>query len=160
MCRVVWHLTVSVVCTLFSWASSLPFCHAKEVSCLMTKPTKWHVCPAKTDKPGHPPSLISVITVSMKKTWVLSYPLSTQRRLIRLGRMPRLIWVFAGCTVFVGFVMRRLKYALISFCRFCRKYKASEAMITVKPYIRSIMYFGSKIRREEYRVQFSVLFVN
>ena len=24
----------------------------------MTKPTKWHVRPAKTDQPGHPPSLI------------------------------------------------------------------------------------------------------
>ena len=30
----------------------------------------------------------------MKKPWVLSYPLSAQRRLIRLGE-----WVFAGCTV-------------------------------------------------------------
>ena len=36
----------------------------------------------------------------MKKAWVLSYPLSAQPRLIRLGRCPgpRLIWVFAGRT--------------------------------------------------------------
>ena len=42
----------------------------------MTKPIKWHVHPAKT-----PPSLIRAFTVRMKKPWVLSYPLSAQRRL-------------------------------------------------------------------------------
>ena len=54
----------------------------------MTKPTKWHVRPAKTDQPGHPPSLIRVFAVRMKKPWVLSYPLSAQRSLIRLGGCP------------------------------------------------------------------------
>ena len=39
-----------------------------------------------SDQPGHPPSLIRVFTVRMKKAWVLSYPLSDQT-----GRMPRLI---------------------------------------------------------------------
>ena len=34
-----------------------------------------------SDQPGHPPSLIRVITVRMKKAWVLSYPLSAQQRL-------------------------------------------------------------------------------
>ena len=34
-----------------------------------------------SDQPGHPPSLIRVFAVRMKKAWVLSYPLSTQRRL-------------------------------------------------------------------------------
>ena len=34
-----------------------------------------------SDQPGHPPRLIRVIAVHMKKAWVLSYPLSTQRRL-------------------------------------------------------------------------------
>ena len=38
-----------------------------------------------SDQPGHPPSLIRVFAVRMKKAWVLSYPLSAQRRLIRLG---------------------------------------------------------------------------
>ena len=33
------------------------------------------------NQPGHPPSLIRVFTVSMKKAWVLSYPLSAQLRL-------------------------------------------------------------------------------
>ena len=41
------------------------------------------VRPAKTnsDQPGHPPSLISVFAVRMKKSWALSYPLSAQQRL-------------------------------------------------------------------------------
>ena len=37
-----------------------------------TKPAKWHVCPAKTDQPGHPPSLIRVFAVHMKKAWSLA----------------------------------------------------------------------------------------
>ena len=41
-----------------------------------------------SDQPGHPPSLVRVFAVRMKKTWVLSYPLSAQRRLIRLGGCP------------------------------------------------------------------------
>ena len=49
----------------------------------MLKPTKWPVQPAKTEYPGW-----SVFTVRMKKCWVLSYPLSAQRRLIRLGGCP------------------------------------------------------------------------
>ena len=32
-----------------------------------------------SDQPGHPPSLIRVLAVRMKKAWVLSYPLSAQR---------------------------------------------------------------------------------
>ena len=34
-----------------------------------------------SDQPGHSPSQISVFAVRMKKHWVLSYPLSAQRRL-------------------------------------------------------------------------------
>ena len=41
-----------------------------------------------SDQPGHPPSLIRVFAVRMKKAWVLSYPLSTAKTLIRLGRCP------------------------------------------------------------------------
>ena len=33
-----------------------------------------------SDQPGHPPSLIRVFAVRMKKAWLLSYPLSAQRR--------------------------------------------------------------------------------
>ena len=38
-----------------------------------------------SDQPGHPPSLIRVFAVRMKKAWVLSYLLSAQRKLIRPG---------------------------------------------------------------------------
>ena len=56
-----------------------------------------------SDQPEHPSSLIRVFTVRMKKARVLSYPLSAQQRLIRLGGCP-------GCSSldaqsFVGFVV-------------------------------------------------------
>ena len=62
-----------------------------------------------SDQPGHPPSLIRVFAVRMKKAWVLSFPLSAQRRLWS-------DWVDAQAdlslrwadTHFVGFVVRRL----------------------------------------------------
>ena len=50
-------------------------------------------------QPGHPPSLIRVFPVRMKKAWVLSYPLIASNNSDQTGRMPRLIWVFAGRTV-------------------------------------------------------------
>ena len=34
-----------------------------------------------SDEPGHPPSLIRVFAVRMKKAWVLSYPLNAQLKL-------------------------------------------------------------------------------
>ena len=62
-----------------------------------------------SDQPGHPPSLIRVFAVRMKKAWVLSYPLSAQRRLWSDWADAQadlsLRWVHPH---FVGFVMRRL----------------------------------------------------
>ena len=77
------------------------------------KTNKMAVCTAKTQiSLGiYLPSVIRVYAVCMKKAWVLSYPLSAQRRLRsdwagaqadhsedsgQTGWMPRLIWVFAG----------------------------------------------------------------
>ena len=51
-------------------------CH-QNLSRIVTKPTKWHVRSAKTQTP----SLIRVFAVCLKKARILSYPLSTQRRL-------------------------------------------------------------------------------
>ena len=69
----------------------------------MIKPTKWHVCPAKTDQ-------IRVFAGHMKKAWVLSYPLSTQRKLWSDWTDAQadlsLRWAHSH---FVSFVMRRLK---------------------------------------------------
>ena len=59
-----------------------------------------------SDQPWHPPSLIRVFAVRMKKAWILSYPLSAQWRLVRLG----------GCTgwsVFAG----RTPILLVLSCR-------------------------------------------
>ena len=53
----------------------------------------------------------SVFAVRMKKHWDLSYPLSYCEDSDQIGRMPRLIWVFAGRKChFVGFVMRWLTF--------------------------------------------------
>ena len=77
-----------------------------------------------SDQPGHPPSLIRVFVVRMKKHWVLSYPLSAQRRLwsdwadaqADLSRR----WAH---THFVGFVMSWLTWfhsqCLCSFPDWC-----------------------------------------
>ena len=63
-----------------------------------------------SDQPGHSPSLIRVFAVRMKKAWVLSYPLSAQRRLWSDWADAQadlsLRWVHSH---FVGFVMRRLR---------------------------------------------------
>ena len=46
------------------------------------KTNKMEYVPSEdSDQPGHSPSLIRVFAVRMKKAWVLSYPLSAQRRL-------------------------------------------------------------------------------
>ena len=62
-----------------------------------------------SDQPGHPPSLIRVFAVRMKKHWVLIYPLSAQRGLwsdwADVQTDLSLRW---SHTHFVGFVMSRL----------------------------------------------------
>ena len=66
-----------------------------------------------SDQPGHPPILTRVFAVPMNKDWVLSYPLSAQRRLWSDWADAQadlsLRWAH---THFVGFVTRRLKYNL------------------------------------------------
>ena len=62
-----------------------------------------------SDQPGHLASLVSVFAVRMKKAWVLSYPLSAQRRLrsdwVDAQADPSLHWAHSH---FVGFIMRWL----------------------------------------------------
>ena len=64
-----------------------------------------------SDQPGHPPSLIRVFAVRMKKAWVLGYPLSAQRGLWSDWADAQadlsLRWAH---TRFAGFVMSRLIY--------------------------------------------------
>ena len=49
-----------------------------------------------SDQPGHPPSLIRVFTVRMKKAWALTTHWAHSEDSDQTGRMPRLIWIFAG----------------------------------------------------------------
>ena len=83
------------------------------------KTNKVTVLPAQTQirLPGHPPSLIRVLAVRMKKAWVVSSPLSAQRRSDQTAWMPRLIWVFAGRTVtlLVCRVAAHIKHCLDPF---------------------------------------------
>ena len=84
----------------------------KQMSRLVTKPTKWHMRPAKTlislgiTKTDQPSSLCA--------QWLAKDPsfLHTDSEdSDQTGWMPRLIWVFAGRTChYVGFVTRRLKF--------------------------------------------------
>ena len=60
------------------------------------KTNKMTVCPAKTDQPGHSPSLIRVFAVrSMDPSFLRAVSEDSDQT----GRMPRLIRVFAGRTV-------------------------------------------------------------
>ena len=63
-----------------------------------------------SDQPGRMPSLIRVFAVRMNKPWVLSYPLSVQRRLIRLGGCPG--WADAQADLSLRWVHK-------SICWFC-----------------------------------------
>ena len=70
-----------------------------KMSRLMTKTMKWHVRPASAQSDQS-------LAVHMKKAWVLSYPLSAQRRLIRLGGCPGRSESLLGAR---------------SFCKFCHE---------------------------------------
>ena len=67
-----------------------------------------------SDQPGHPPSLIWVFAVRMKKSWVRSYPLRAQRRLWSDCAVTQadlcLRWAHSH---FVSFVMSRLISILV-----------------------------------------------
>ena len=72
------------------------------------KTNKMAVHPAKIQvSVGIRPVWSRVFTVPMKKDWVISYPLSTQRRLIKLGGCPGWSESSLGAQSF-GFVMRQL----------------------------------------------------
>ena len=79
-----------------------------------------------SDQPGHPPSLIRVFAVRLKKARILSYPLSALRRLWS-------DWADAQADLslrwahnhFIGFVMRRL--ILVT----CEEIINSEWMVSV-----------------------------
>ena len=73
--------TCTIVCVQRSGGSS------KTTTCCLCEPqhdktNKMACAPSDhSDQPGHPPSLIRVFIVCIKKPWVLIYPLSAHRRL-------------------------------------------------------------------------------
>ena len=71
--------------TFYSLPSQLDFSLLKNVTLFEPphdKTSKMACAPNEdSDQPGHPPSLIRVFAVGMKKPWVIRYPLSAQRRL-------------------------------------------------------------------------------
>ena len=91
------------------------------MSRLMTKPTKWHVRPPKTQislgiRPVWSESSLSgwIKFGSLASLWAHSDDFD------KTGRMPRLIWVFAGRVChFVGFVTRRLLSGLFVYSFHC-----------------------------------------
>ena len=87
------------------------------LSRVMTKPTKWHVRPAKTQISMGICPVWSVFPVHMKKAWVVSYPLSAQRRhwseWVDSQADLSLRWVHSH---FVGFVMRQLISHDVRYC--------------------------------------------
>ena len=84
----------TVLSPLFSFISHL--------SCLMTKPAKWHVHPAKTQI-SLGISICPVWSESLLSAWRKLGSLATlwahNEDSDQTGWMPRLIWVFAGHTV-------------------------------------------------------------
>ena len=82
------------------------------LSRLVTKPTKWHVSPAKTQiSLGIRPAWSESSLSAWRKTGSLATHWAHSEDSDQIGRMPRLIWVFAGRTChFVGFVMMRLNF--------------------------------------------------
>ena len=85
-------------------------------------------------QPGHPPSLIRVFAVLMKKPCVLSYPLSAQRRLWSDWADAQadlsLRWAH---THFVGFVMSRLKSKKSPHCLFWKFASVAGEQVRVLP---------------------------
>ena len=103
----------------------------------MTKPTKWHVRPAKTQ-----------ISLGIRQVWSESslcaqwlakdppsFLHADSDDSDQTGRMPRLIWVFAGRTChFVGFVMMRLKFRNTMK----GQYKRCQSAIQSEAWIRQV----------------------
>ena len=63
------------------------------------KTNKMTVRPAKTDQPGHPPSLIRVFVCAQWVSKDPSFLHTDSEDSDQTGRIPRLVWVFAGRTV-------------------------------------------------------------
>ena len=98
------HLILICVTICIKWLYCL------HMSDRMTKPTKWPMCQTKTQISL---GICPVWSESSLSAWRNIGPLTTywahSEDSDQTGRMPRLIWIFAGHTChFVGFVVRQL----------------------------------------------------
>ena len=102
-------------------------CESK-ISCRTTKPTKWHLCPAKTQ--------ISLGICQSDQSSLCTQGVAKDPRFLhadskhsdQTGLMPRLIWVFAGCTGhFVG--LQWLKWCSVFFQLWWCLFRSSAAHI-------------------------------
>ena len=97
-----------------------------------------------SDQPWHSPSLIRVFAVRIKKDWVLSYPMSAQRRLWSDWADAQsdlsLRWAHSH---FVGFDMSRLICEALHYSLFSRVFLQSclGLKIPVFPLTRPTLYF-------------------
>ena len=107
------------MCLIYSWWLFLPE-NGKHISRRTTKPTEWHVRPAKTQ-----------ISLGIRPVWlesslcaqkVVKGPMflhADSEDYDQTGRMPRLIWVFTGRTCHcVGFVTRQLISSKLNMTRY------------------------------------------
>ena len=87
-------------CEFFFFQATRCFRH---LSRLMTKPTKWHMRPAKTDQTGRIRLGIRPVWPSLRCPHEASLHWVHSEDSDQAGRMPMLIWVFTGRTDhFVG----------------------------------------------------------
>ena len=108
-------------------------CSYNDKSRLVRKPTKSHVLPAKTQiSLGIRPVWSESSLSAWRKLGSLATHWAHREESDQIGRMPRLIWVFAGHTDhFVGFVMRWL--IRFSDCPYtCMIFHSDSVFILVK----------------------------
>ena len=107
------------------------------------KTNKMSVPSEDSDQPRHPPNLIRVFAVRMKKAWVLSYPLSAQRRLwsdwADVHSDLSLRWAHIH---FVGFVMRGLILRLLILWLFIRNKSAHTIPVWHKIALKSRLFYS------------------
>ena len=90
------------------YCSQTSYCECWQSS--MTKPIKWCAPNKDSDLPGHLPSLIQIFAVLMKKSWVLSFLLSTQQRLRGCASWSE---SSLGARHFVGFVVLQIQVSIL-----------------------------------------------
>ena len=87
--------------------TDLPVSHMQPIWATTWQNQQSECAPSKdSDQPGHPPSLIRVLLWAQ---WIAKDQMflhADSEGSDQTGKMPRLIWVFAGRSLIFGFVMR------------------------------------------------------